>query len=138
MVNRGDFERSEAVINALAERLAETYDTAEFSIQGPSEARGWVRNGPPGYVQGSGQFLIVEVHPSSAPSYRFMIQREDSLDDDSHENVLVFIQRKDFSDFERTDGEVFYYQFIPQWRGAPGHIREWEAGELHENRQTDL
>ena len=133
-MNGGDLERSESVANVLTEKLAETYDPAEFLIKRFSEARGWVRNGPPGYIPKNGEFLIAEVDPSNAPAYRFMVQREDVLDIDSHENVLVFIRRQDFSDFERTDGKVFYHQFIPQQGSAPGHTKQWEVGELNEDR----
>jgi len=130
MLSAGDIERSEEVFNALGERLAKSYHPAEFSIRAFAEARGWVRKGPPVYVEYTGSFVMVEVNPSNAPPYRFMIQREDALDADTHENVLAYIKRHDFSEFERTDGKSYYYQYIPQLGEGPGQMREWEAGKL--------
>ena len=89
MLTAGDIERSEEVFNALGDQLAKAYHPAEFSIRAFVQARGWVRNGPPAYVKHTATFVMAEVHPSNAPPYRFMIQREDALDADTHENLSL-------------------------------------------------
>jgi hypothetical protein len=136
MLTAGDIERSDEVFKALGEKLASAYHPAEFSIRAFIEACGWVRNGPPEYVKFTGTFVMAEVRPSNASPYRFMIQREDALDADSHENVLAFIKRHDFSEFERTDGKSYYYQFIPQLGEGPGQTKKWEAGKLGQDIAT--
>lgn len=132
MLTAGDIERSEEIFNALGEQLAITYHPAEYSIRAFAQARGWVRKGPPVYVKHTGSFVMAEVHPSTAPPYRFMIQREDALDAETHQNVLAYLKSHDFSKFERTDGKSFYYQFIPQLGESSGQTKEWEAGKLDE------
>jgi len=130
MLNPGDIERSDLVFNALGESLAKTYHPAEFSIGAFIEARGWVRTGASAYVRRSGTFVMAEVHPSNAPPYRFMIQREDALGADTHQSVVGFINRHDFSQFERTDGKSYYYQLMPRLGGGPARTKEWQAGRL--------
>lgn len=126
----GDVERSEKIFNALNSKLAESYHPGQFTVHAFCHVRGWLRNGPPVYVQGSGQFLMAEVHPPKAPPFRFVFQREDVLDVDSHETVLMFIQSLNFQDYERTDSKRYYYQFIPELEDCSGEIRGWEAGTL--------
>ena len=130
MLKVGEVERSEKVFNALGAKLAESYRPAQFSIQAFCQAQGWVRNGPPEYAKHNGEFLMAEVHPPKAPAYRFMIQREDALGADTHQSVVGFINRHDFSQFERTDGKSYYYQLMPRLGGGPARTKEWEAGRL--------
>ena len=130
MLNPGDIARSDTVFNALGDSLAKAYHPAEFSIMAFIESRGWVRSGAPAHARCSGTFVMAEVHPSNAPPYRFMIQREDALGADTHESIVTYIKRHDFSEFERTDGKGYYYQFIPRWGGDPAQTKEWEAGKL--------
>jgi len=136
MLTARDIERSDEVFSALGESLARAYHPAEFSIRAFIEACGWVRHGPPEYVKFTGTFVMAEVRPSNAPPYRFMIQREDALDADTHEQVLAFIKSHDFSEFERTDGKSCYFQFIPQLGESPGQTRKWEAGKLGRDLET--
>ena len=137
MLTVEDIERSEKIFNALGEQLAITYHPGEFSIRAFAELRGWVRNGPPAYVKSTGSFVMAEVHPQNAPAYRFMIQREDALDAETHQNVLAYLERHDFSVFERTDGKSYFYQYIPQLgEEGLGRTREWERGKLGGNIAT--
>ena len=136
MLSVGEIERSEEIFNALGEQLAVSYHPAEFSIRAFAELRGWVRNGPPAYLKSAGSFVMAEVRPSNAPPYRFMIQREDALDAETHENVLAYLKRQDFSEFERTDSKSYCYQYIPLLGEGPGRTREWETGKLGGNIAT--
>ena len=137
MLSAGEIERSEKIFNALGDRLALCYSPAEFSIRAFSQARGWVRKGPPVYVKHIGQFLMAEIQPAAAPAYRFMIHREDALDIETHESVLAHIESLDFSAFESTDGKSVYYQFIPSRGGCPEETKRWLAGEIYGELMKD-
>ena len=130
MTDSGDQERLDAVLDALNTALEKAYNPNEISVEAFGDAPGWVRGGSPIYAKNTGQFLIVEVNPPNAPPFRFIIQREDVLDVGIHEQALAFIQHRDFSEFERTDGKVFYYQFMPPWGSSPVQLKAWEAGTL--------
>jgi hypothetical protein len=128
MAGSSDQDRRDRVVGALGNALSRSYPKGSFQVRAFEESEGYVRGGAYMYVPAMGDFLIASVHPPEGKPFGFLVQREDVLDEDRFKYILGHVERTDFTQYERMEGDC--HQFFPQRGSSPGHHRSWICGEL--------